>query len=150
MKRHPKHCIVAGCKRPIEFVGKCAEHYQEDVQRAKRRKEALTALHTSAIDNRVPENPELREELSRLRKWFDDAARVVQRRIANDTVPLDEADAAIEWCIRLATEIVEAERRFRQGDAAQYELDATRDWVWERFRCLAAGLQSNGLPRAAK
>lgn len=62
-------------------------------------------------------------------------------------MPADEADAALEWCIALAQEIIDAERAHRTGGRVSDKLEATRHWVWDRFNNLEAGRHSNGTAR---
>jgi hypothetical protein len=60
----------------------------------------------------------------------------------------DEAEYAIEWCIALAIEIVDAEMLYRNGEMPLDSLTHTRFWVWERFKNLENGLRSNGIERS--
>jgi hypothetical protein len=67
---------------------------------------------------------------------------------ATDDALADEAEFAKDWCIVLAEEIVLSEKAYLNGDnKSRPELQYTRDWVWERFRNLGAGLMSNGVRR---
>ena len=79
--------------------------------------------------------------------WWNRACGVVQSQYGTELMPLDEAEYACEWCIALAQEIVDAEIAVRAGKRIPDSLEATRFWVWERFKFLETGLRSNGLPR---
>lgn len=127
--------------------GRCENHYLDEKRRRERYNEAIQALHTGAIDGKVATHETLREEMSQLRRRWDCALLVLQTRHGTFEMPLDEAEYATEWCIALATEIIDAERAHRSGKDDQSKLELTREWVWERFHDLEAGLRSNGLPR---
>ena len=127
--------------------GLCQKHYDEDRARKLRRDVAIRALHTSAIDGRVPDDLALRDELYRLVEWWNRACTAVNTRRGSTQMPMDEADDALEWCIALAQEIVDAELAVRAGDKVSDSVASTGAWVWERFRNLEAGLRSNGTTR---
>lgn len=56
----------------------------------------------------------------------------------------------MEWCIRLAEQLVLAERAARDSSHFDvFQLNAARGWVWERFAFLEQGLRSNGTKRSA-
>jgi hypothetical protein len=60
----------------------------------------------------------------------------------------DETKYAIDWCIALAQELVDAERASRTSAPFDpTKLEYTRQWVWERFGNLERGLMSNGVKR---
>lgn len=143
-KRHV--CSVRDCDEPPHLGGYCKEHHAERSAQAELRDAAVRALHTGAVGERLPADGELREELQRLRAWWDRACSAInyQRR---DPVLLDEAEYAAEWCIRLAQEIVIAEQAIAIGQKPTYSLEHVRTWVWERFANLEAGLKSNGVKR---
>jgi hypothetical protein len=75
--------------------------------------------------------------------WFIQYGKISRK----DEVLSDEAEYAIEWCIALAKEIVDAEIAFRKGTPSSYSLESTREWVWERFHNLEKGIMSNGIKR---
>lgn len=148
-ERKPLSCRASGCAEVPFLGGLCRQHYDEADRRAQRRRAAIDALHTAVIDDRLPDDLALREELTRLRKWWDRACSAVQTKRDSALMPADEADYALEWCIALAQEIVDAERAARGGKKAEDTLACTRHWVWERFGNLEAGLRSNGIARSA-
>ncbi len=147
MKRRKNECCTDGCDEPTYIGSLCRQHHEERVREQSCREAAVNALHTMVIDGRIPEDNELREELLRLRQWWDRACRAATSNI-KDHLLRDEAEFALEWCIALAKEIVNAEMAFRQGEPSSSSLGATRHWVWERFRNLEAGLKSNGVARS--
>lgn len=138
-----------GCSVAPFSGGLCERHYREDEERSAKRRAAIDALHTGCIDGQMLENPELRDEFQRLRVWWQRACDVSISQRGMKEMPLDEAEAAGEWCIALAAEIVCAELAKRSGHRLSGRLEATRPWVWERFENLEKGLMSNGLPRHA-
>jgi hypothetical protein len=144
--RRKRECKKNGCSESIYLNELCQEHYEEKVANEQRRKAALKALHTGKIDRYPPENPELRDELFRLRKWWDRACDVLNYN-REDEVLSDDAQYAADWCIALAQEIVDAEIAFRNGNPPSKSLAETRAWVWERFHNLEMGLMSNGVKR---
>ena len=146
MSRRRRECANQGCSKIPYLGGLCKEHYEEKAEKERRRDGAVNALHTATIADRLPENLELRDELFRLRNWWDRACNAVNYN-RRDEVLGDEAEYAIEWCIALAQEIVDAEIAFRAGNRPSSSLGATREWVWDRFRNLESGLMSNGVKR---
>lgn len=114
------------------------------MEKSKLRNEALDALHKGIIDGQFPENPELREELWKIRRWWSRACDAVNYE-RQDPILQDEASYAVEWCIRLAEQIVEDQRTLARG--AKPGFSFTRQWVWECFENLEAGLRSNGTNR---
>ena len=141
-------CRVSGCNDVPYLGGLCKKHHDEYIRRTQRRDAAIHALHTGAVGERLPDDTSLREELLRLRQWWARACNAVQRQRDEEFMPLDEAEYALEWCITLAQEIIDAELLFRAGKNSTYDsLLANRSWVWERFNFLESGLRSNGLPR---
>jgi len=107
-------------------------------------------LHKSILDDQVLQNPDLRAELSRLQSYWRTACDVMIYKADIPNMPAEEAEYASDWCIRLAEEIVDAERAFRSGRRPSGGLDSCRHWVWERFENLDRGLMSNGIPRPSK
>jgi hypothetical protein len=145
----PRSCREPRCDEAVHLGGLCQKHHEEDSRRSRRRDAAVGALHTLIIDGRLPEGPGLREELLNLRPWWDRACDAVQTNRGSQLMPLDEAEFALEWCISLAQEIVDAELAVRSGRTIENSLGYTREWVWERFKNLEAGRRSNGLARDA-
>lgn len=139
-------CRKYDCHEPPHCGGLCKKHHEEGRLNELRRTDALSALHDLTVKGRILENAELKAELLRLRDWWDRVVRSMNYRIA-DPVLGDEVESAKEWCILLAQEIVAGEMAIRNGTSPSYMLDATRLWVWDRFKNLEAGLMSNGVPR---
>lgn len=123
--------------------------HPENSRRAQGREMAKHALHTGKVGDRLPDDAALRDELSKLRKWWDRACLAVQTRHDGDLMPFDEAEYALEWSVSLAREIVDAELALREGKTVSDSLTATRYWVWDRFNNLERGLRSNGVERNA-
>jgi len=73
--------------------------------------------------------------------------KVLMMNKGTKVMPLDEALFAQSWCISLAQEIIDAELATRKGERFSQSLDITREWVWDRFKNLEAGLRSNGTKR---
>ncbi len=138
-------CRKYGCHESPHRGGLCEAHHDEERLKETRRAAAVTALHNLTIDGKLPENPALKEELRLMRGWWDRAVNSLNYR--PDPLLGGEAEFALEWCISLAQEIVDAEKAFRKGESPSYMLEATRSWVWDRFRNLEAGLHSNGTSR---
>ena len=146
MVRRKRECTKNRCSE-APYIGElCKKHYEEELAKEPRRKAALKALHTGKINGYFPENPELRDELFRLRKWWNRSCDVVNYNRKDDVLS-DEAQYATDWCIALAQEIVDAEIAFRNGDAPSISLESTREWVWDRFHNLELGLMSNAIKR---
>jgi len=146
LNRKKRKCLESGCLEPPFLGGLCKQHHEEEAEKSRRRTAAINALHTAVIEGRILDNLELRDELMQIRKWWDRACHSVNYNI-KDEVLADEAKYAIEWCISLSQEIVDAEIAFRAGNNPSRQLEATREWVWERFHNLEAGLMSNGVKR---
>ncbi|MFA5916259.1 MAG: hypothetical protein WC830_22145 [Burkholderiales bacterium] len=143
-------CRMPGCADATHLGGLCRKHYAEHEHQAERRRAANAALHAGTIDDRVPDVPALREEFNRLLEWWRRACQVVQTKRGTEFMPADEAEYALDWCIALAAEIIDAERAARAGAESPDSLESTRAWVWDRFRNLEAGLRSNGTVRTAR
>jgi hypothetical protein len=137
-------CAIYDCSNQPYLGALCKKHYEEKRLKSERRETAIRALHLGTIDDRLPDDKSLRDELSRLRKWWDRACSVLHANEGTDLMPLEEAKFAIEWCISLAQEIIDAELAYRSGNQVRDSLGLTREWVWERFRNFEAGLSSNG------
>lgn len=147
IRKIQKTCRHADCDNFPYLGGLCREHDEEDRRKRKRRATAIDTLHTGVIDGRIPEDLALRDELQKIQAWWDKACRAVQQRQTIEPLPLDEADYALEWCIALAQEIVDAELAHRAGNTPGHGLEHVRHWVWERFGFLTQGLHSNGTAR---
>lgn len=81
--------------------------------------------------------------------WWRLACDVSNTERAHKKLPLDEAECAVEWCIKLAKAVLYANDQALAGQTNYPELETVRIWVWERFKNLEHGLRSNGLPRSA-
>lgn len=149
MSKRKRCCSESGCDEPPQYMGLCDEHYAERQEKRKLRDAAVRALHSGGIDERLPDNPVHREELQRLRQWWERACFSVNHQIQDDVL-LDEAQYAVEWCIGLAQELVLAERASRAGEPGSCSLAGTQKWVWERFANLEADLMSNGVKRPSR
>ena len=141
-----KKCTESRCSDEPFLGGLCKKHHEEAAEKGRRRSAALDALHKAEIEGCLPENPELREELFQIRKWWFRACDALNYG-RKDEILSDEAQYAIEWCIALAQEIVDAEIASRNGQPIPMSLEGTRGWVWDRFRNLEKGLMSNGVKR---
>jgi hypothetical protein len=139
-----KQCAKYRCTEEPCLGGLCKKHYEESIKKEIRRNAALSALHKAEIEGRLPDNPALREELFLIRKWWFRACDSLNYG-RKDEILLDEAEYAIEWCIALAQEIVDAEIASRNKQPIPDSLEYTKDWVWERFSNLEKGLMSNGI-----
>lgn len=127
----------------------CRKHNEERTVRENRRRVAIATLHTAAVGDRLPDDPELRAELLRLQKWWFRVCDAVIEQRSVGPLPLDEAEYASEWCIALAQELVDAELALRSGKKPDARLEYIRHLVWDRFKNLEASLMSNGIPRPA-
>ena len=150
MKRSKvRSCQKSRCSETAEIMGFCRQHYEEYAEDAKLRDEAVQALHRGTLDNDLFKKIELSDEFSRLQKWWFRTCDSLNYS-RKDPILGDEAEYSKEWCISLAKVIIREERAYRGGDLNKQEWDSTRDWVWERFRNLEAGLMSNGISRSSK
>jgi hypothetical protein len=143
MKKKPK-CRESRCSEPAYFDGRCERHYGEYKAKQQRRERVLAALH--GTQPWAPQDPALREDWLRLLPWWN---RICSAINANRLDPElgDETHAAMEWCIALAAELIDADQALRSGAKPGYVLEYARHWVWERFRNIEAGLGSNGTKR---
>jgi hypothetical protein len=143
-------CRAYDCEEPPYLGGLCEKHHEEKSKKERRRNAAIDALHYLTIDGEYLENSSLQEKLLNIKKWWDRACISVNHRIT-DNILLDEANYALEWCIALAQEIVDAELAYRKNkdvpENLQYVLQHTEDMVLDRFKNLEAGLMSNGVAR---
>ena len=107
---------------------------------------ALDALHQGLIDKELPKDGVARRELGNIRKWWFRACDSVNYKIESPVLG-GEARFALDWCQRLAEQIVLRERASRLELPLADNLEGTAFWVWERFNNLESGLRSNGLPK---
>jgi len=147
MKQKKYTCKKDGCTQAPYLGGLCRDHHKENEVRRRLHDDALAALHAGIVDGELPSDQRLREELDRLRDCWSGICTVVQKQRNTPTMPLDEADYAIDWCISLAQEIVKAQREILAGKDVAASLGFTQQWVWQRLQNLNAGLRSNGTRR---
>ena len=140
-------CSMLNCNRDALLGGLCKDHHDESEQRRLRREAALRALHAGVVDGKQIEDATLRDEFFRIRVWWFDVCRSIQNSRDVGHIPLDEAPYAVEWCISLVQEIIDADGAIRIGKRVSDKLEGTRFWVWGRFENLQKGLHSNGTPR---
>ena len=140
-------CLFPGCTDEVHVAGLCKTHYDEDNLKGQKRVDAMEALRTFNIGGKLPTKKELKNELFRLHKWWYHACYAMKNMEDHESVPYSEAEAAMDWCISLAQEIIDAEMAHREGKTPNDSLLETRQKVWKRFENLKAGLQSNGSPK---
>lgn len=140
-------CRKSGCLKEPYLGGLCRTHHDEDEARRQLHDDALTALHSGVIDDELPSDQSLRDELNRLREYWSRICSVLHAQRGTPAMPLDEAKYATDWCISLAEEIVKAQRQVAAGKTISTSLEFTGQWVWERLQNLDAGLCSNGTRR---
>lgn len=136
---------MSGCTGDPYSRGLCQKHHEEKNAREQRRNVAINTLSTLAIDGRLPDEPSLKEELLLLQEWWNRARLALQTGDGDHFMPLNQAEYALEWCISLAQEIVDAELAFRPGKAPSYALEMTRKWVWDEFKEVEVNLRKKGL-----
>lgn len=142
-------CREQNCVESPYLGGYCRAHHDDYKYREELRRAAVSALWELTVDHTFFTQKEYREEAYRISKWWAQACAAVISPNPKDTVFAGEAEYATEWCIRLAEQLVLAERAARSGTAVEeYRLKAVSEWVWERFTCLERGLSSNGMPRS--
>jgi hypothetical protein len=139
-------CKKSHCSKVAKLDGYCDEHYEELAEERRRRDEAVRVLHWGLVDDRSFEKAELRDEFFRLQKWWNRACDA-ENFHREDPVLKDEATYALSWCIALASVLIREERSHRLDASSKLPYDHTREWVWDRFRNLEAGLMSNGVAR---
>lgn len=147
MKGRSRCCSRSGCDEPVSGVGLCAAHYSEHLERIQRRDQALDVLHGRIADTDARNNGALKKEWESLRLRWVAACRAINTGHGTGVMPTDEAEYAVEWCIRLAEELLIAEPTLAANGSPPGSLTSTRQWVGERFANLDKGLMSNGLPR---
>ncbi len=146
MKRK-KYCRQYGCSESPFSGGLCEQHNAESLKIKQRNDDAVYALHHSKVDGTSFVNTELRDEFYKLQEWWRRACNSVNYSRIDATLK-DEANYAVDWCIALTKELIDAERASRLNISFdELNLNATRQWVWERFNNLEKGLISNGVKR---
>lgn len=146
MSKRKLKCLKYSCdERPVS-AGYCAAHYAEQEEQRKRREDAVRFLHHYDIDGERLTDAELKEEAVRLwERWRRVCDAVNYQRFTKE-LPEEEAQYAVDWCIGIAQQIIEAERAVRAGKPKPYR------WPnhWERFENLDKGLMSNGIQRPSR
>ncbi len=145
-KRKQFECRKDGCAEPPYLGGLCKWHHEECAAQESRRQAAIEALHYGKINGIYLKSQELQRELEKVRKWWHRACDAVNYR-REDKILRDEAGCALEWCIALAQEVVDAEVSHRGGRETAESFSFKQTWVWERFESLENGLMSNGIAR---
>ncbi|WP_428608981.1 hypothetical protein [Sedimenticola sp.] len=145
-KRKQFECRKNGCFEPPHQGGLCKDHHEERAFQDNRREAAIEALHHCTINGIYLTSPDLRNELEKVRKWWHRACDAVNYR-REDEILRDEAEFALEWCISLAQEVVDAEESRREGDENPQPFSFQQTGLWERFENLEKGLMSNGVER---
>ncbi len=148
MAQKIKKCRKLRCYETAYLWGLCKEHYKEEEENERRRNDALETLRHATIEGRLPDHPELRDELLRLRKWWFRACDALNYQRTDDLL-FEEAEYAMEWCINLTKEIITAELAFRKNQPMPFSLNIAREEVWSRFSNIEKGLMSNGVKRPA-
>ena len=143
-------CRERNCVESPYLGGYCRRHHDDYKFKEELRRAAVDALWQLTVDRTLFTQKEYLEEARRISKWWTQACGAVISPNPEDTVFAGEAEYATEWCIRLAEQLVLAERAARSGTVVdEYQLKAVSGWVWERFTFLERGLSSNGRPQSA-
>ena len=142
-------CSHRRCQEPPYLGGLCKKHNEEKRTEEELRSEAVRSLHWSTVDDTLPTNAQVREDLLRIQMWWREVCNTLNYG-GKHPILRDEVEYAKEWCVRLAEQLVLFERAARSGKPVgelQFTLEYTRQWVWERFDNLEKGLVSNGARR---
>lgn len=139
-------CSKYSCYEYPYLGGLCEKHYEEQKNERWRRNAAIDVLSCGTASGFVLTNNELKKELEKIRIWWHRACSSVRCR-QEDEVLQNETEYALDWCIALAEEIIDAEIAFRNGKEFPDSLKCAQEWVWERFKNLESGLMSNGVKR---
>lgn len=139
-------CYHYRCKEQPVLGGLCQEHYDEDMAKQKARDEAISTLQSWHVDGSRITHPELLVEIKKASDWWDRATRALHFN-NQDEILLDETQYAPEWCIAIAGVIAQQERKHRQGNGLDAYDQQVKQFSWDRFEALSAGLMSNGVAR---
>lgn len=150
MKRSHRICSRPGCDLAPHLGGLCEQHNLEHEREKEKRTRALDALHRRLPDVSAQYAGELADEWRVLHSRWDRVCNVVNGQRGTKSLPLSDAEYAIDWCIALAKELLSAEDALATGKKPPSSLEITRGWVNERFENLEAGFMSNGLPRSER
>lgn len=147
MNRRRKRCRRANCEQEAASDGLCTAHAEEEHRESVRHDQAVAILHGSPTYAGPSLRGEFDAELRQLRRWWWRSCDAVNLGRAQPSIPLDEAEYAVAWCIKLAEALLIANEQALVGQDRHPELENARRAVWERFENLERGLRSNGLPR---
>ena len=134
MQAKIKTCKSNRCNKPIYRVGLCDKHYEEQELKQKRKDDAVNVLHHSTIDGSFFTCEAIRNDFIRLQKLWFRVCDIVNDWTKSDTELNKEADFAVSWCVKLAQELVDAERAFRSN--TQYDMTLlrhTQKELWDRY-----------------
>lgn len=148
MKRSCRTCSRSGCDLAPYLGGLCKTHNAEHDREQAKRTRALDALRFRLPDSAVRSTGELADDWSTLRSRWNRVCDVVNGQHGTKQLPLNEAEYAMDWCIALAKELLDAEDTLAMGNKLSSSLEIARGWVNERFENLELGLMSNGRPRS--
>jgi hypothetical protein len=109
-RKKPITCLERDCAERPFLGGYCQKHHEERERVERLRRDAIDALWRATVDGTRFTQPEYLEEVLRASKWWDRASSVMRTPGTRDAVLGDEAEYAMEWCIRLAEQLVLAER----------------------------------------
>ena len=140
-------CRKHRCEDEPYLGGLCRKHHDEQAELRRRDDDGRTLLDRYTVDGSVVGTQTLEEELDRIRQYWSDSCRAVQQQRDIGVIPLEEAEYAITWCIRIASGIVDDERAARKDPSTKGTIEMRRHF-WERFDFLEQGLHSNGTTRA--
>lgn len=147
MGRRKRICFEGNCTEAAALTGLCLVHYERRELRERARTDAVDAVHEGVPYTADAGVANLAQEFRSLQRWWWRACDGVNYKRSHEKLPLEEAPYAVDWCISLAVELLEAMRLVSSGGEPHARLVATRSWVWDRFWNLQEGRFSNGQPR---
>lgn len=141
MAKRKNECQKYGCDDEVYRIGYCKNHYEERQKEKSLYDKAVDALHTGTIDNKLPENGDLKEELMRLmRLWQRVCAHLNSGLYQNEFG--GNGELAKDICISLAKVIVDEELRHRHPEYEGMEKAVARSRKsrhWEDLDNLVEG-----------
>lgn len=144
LHRRARKCRHVKCPADAHAQGYCKAHHQERQAQAHDPAEAVELLERgTTLDNQPLHSSRMRNELARLQTWWDRACEGAVFGRDLQTMPVEEARAAVTWCLRLAQSMLLADR----GQVPVKVLEKTRAEVWGRLQNLQRGLYSDGHTR---
>lgn len=147
MGRRKGICFEGNCTEPAALAALCLVHYKRHELRERARSCAVDALHEGVPYAAEVGVANFAQEFRSLQRWWWRACDGVNCKRSHEKLPLEEAPYAVEWCISLAVELLEAMRLVSSSGEPPARLADTRSWVWDRFWNLEEGRSSNGQPR---